>query len=251
MNESLADRLSQIATQWSVLEQAHADEEKTARWAQEQLLQRYGGAIRRYLLACVRQADVADELYQEFAMRLLQGGLKGARPDKGKFRHYLKGVLFHLLADHHQRTKRQPAAWASHLPEPAGDEQIIGQAQDDQFTADWRAELLAHAWEQLQRDDEQTGQPFFKILAYRRDHPEERSDMMAENLSQVLGKSVTAENVRQLLHRARERFADVLLDQVMHSLSHPSLPALQEELADLQLLQYCQPALARYDRTQA
>jgi RNA polymerase sigma-70 factor (ECF subfamily) len=251
MNESLADRLSQIATQWSVLEQAHADKKEAARWAQEQLLQRYGGAVRRYLLGCVHQADVADELYQEFAMRLLQGGLRGARPDKGQFRHYLKGVLFHLLADHHQRIKRQPAAWASNLPEPACDEQSLGAAQDAQFKADWRAELLAQTWDQLQHDDEQSGQFFFRVLAYRRDHPEERSDIMAENLSQLLGKPMTGDNVRQLLHRARERFADLLLDQVMHSLSVPSVTALQEELADLQLLQYCQPALERHDRMQA
>lgn len=248
MNESLANRLSQIATQWSMLQQAHASQEDAARWAQEQLLQRYGGAVRRYLLGCVRQPDVADELYQEFAIRLLQGGLKGARPDKGQFRHYLKGVLFHLLADHHQRIKRQPGGWTSQLPEPAADEQSLGQAHDAQFSADWRAELLAQAWEQLQRDDGQSGQPFFKVLAYRRDHPQERSEAMAEKLSQTLEKPLTAENVRQLLHRARERFADLLLDQVMHSLSQPSLAALQEELADLQLLQYCQPALARYER---
>jgi RNA polymerase sigma-70 factor (ECF subfamily) len=183
-------------------------------------------------------------------MRLLQGGLKGARPDKGQFRHYLKGVLFHLLADHHQRIKRQPAAFVSQAPEPAAGEPSLGQAEDAQFTADWRAELLAQTWEQLQRDDEQSGQHFFKVLVYRRDHPEERSDTMAEKLSQLLGKSLTAENVRQLLHRARERFADLLLEQVMHSLSQPSLAALQEELADLQLLQYCQPALVRYERAQ-
>src|SRR5947208_2379599 len=96
MHESLANRLSQIATQWSMLQQAHVGQEEAARLAQEQLLQLYGGAVRRYLSACVRQPDVADELFQEFAVRFLQGGLKGASQEKGRFRHYLKGVLFHL-----------------------------------------------------------------------------------------------------------------------------------------------------------
>jgi len=51
-------------------------------------------------------------------MKFIQGGLQGADPEKGRFRHYLKGVLFHLLADQHQKKKRQPLGWHSELPEP-------------------------------------------------------------------------------------------------------------------------------------
>ena len=43
--------------------------------------------------------------------------------------------------------------------------------------------------------------------------------------------------------------ADLLLDEVMHSLSTPSLEELHRELVELNLLQYCQPALERYRET--
>ncbi len=239
------DRLSVIVTRWTLLQQAHGDGQ--ARAAQEQLLNRYGGAIRRYLLGCTRDADQADELYQEFAVKFIQGGLRGADPDKGRFRHFLKGVLFHLLADHHQKQKKRPAAWNSVLPEPADTFASTPEAETA-FQEQWRAELLADAWAKLEKEEKQSGQPWFTILSYRRDHPEERSEAMAQGLSKALGKPMNAAAVRQSLHRARERFADLLLDQVLHSLQEPSTELLHQELIDLKLYQYCEPALARHQQ---
>jgi len=243
----LQDRLSAIVTRWTLLRNAHGESPKEARVAQERLLQRYGGAIRRYLLGCTRNPDQADELYQEFAIKFIQGGLQGADPDKGRFRHYLKGVLFHLLADQHQKKKRQPLGWHSELPEPADGSSSTPEAEAA-FQAEWRAELLANAWTKLEAEEEASGQPWFTVLSYRRDHPDDHSEAMAQALSEKLGKPMTAAAVRQSLHRARERFADVLLDQVVHSLAEPSVEALHEELVDLKLVQYCEVALERYQQ---
>jgi hypothetical protein len=68
---------------------------------------------------------------------------------------------------------------------------------------------------------------------------------MAERLSPVLGKPVTAAAVRQTLHRARERFADALLDEIAQALDDPSAEALEAELIDLSLHDHCRPALDR------
>lgn len=243
----LQDRLSAIVTRWTMLKQAHSPADGQSRQAQEALLHRYGGAIRRYLLGCVRQPELADELYQEFAIKFIQGGLQGAHPEKGRFRHFLKGVLFHLLADHHQKQKKQPSGWHSALPEPADQSPPVS-LTDEAFQAEWRAELLAQAWTQLEAEEKAHGQPWFTFLSYRRDHPDERSEAMAAALSTNLKKSISAASLRQSLHRARERFADILLDQVLHSLADPSTEALHEELIDLKLLQYCEPALERYQQ---
>ena len=243
----LQDRLSAIVTRWTLLRNAHGDSPAEARVAQERLLQRYGGAIRRYLLGCTRNADQADELYQEFAMKFIQGGLQGANPEKGRFRHYLKGVLFHLLADQHQKKKRQPMGWHSELPEPVDGTSSTPEAEAA-FQAEWRAELLSNAWAQLEAEEKASGQPWFTVLTYRRDHPDDRSEAMAQALGEKLGKPMTAAAVRQSLHRARERFADLLLDHVVHSLSEPTVEALHEELVDLKLDHYCEPALERYQQ---
>lgn len=243
----IQDRLSAIVTRWTLLRNAHADGPGQARDAQERILHRYGGAIRRYLLGCTRNPEQADELYQEFAIKFLQGGLQGANPDKGRFRHYLKGVIFHLLADQHQKKKRQPAGWHSELPEPMDAASSTPEA-DAAFHEEWRAELLAKAWTNLEAEEKATGQSWFTVLTYRRDHPDERSETMAKTLGERLGKPMTAAAVRQTLHRARDKFADLLLDQVVHSLQYPTVESLQEELVDLKLVQYCEVALERYQQ---
>src|SRR5262245_54137586 len=103
MNPNEPDRpLQQISTLWTVVCQAHAGAPEAVRAAQEQLLRRYRGAVSRYLLAAVRDAAAAEDLAQEFALRFLQGRLRGADPGQGRFRDFLKGVLAHLVADHHR-----------------------------------------------------------------------------------------------------------------------------------------------------
>jgi hypothetical protein len=51
--------------------------------------------------------------------------------------------------------------------------------------------------------------------------------------------------VRVLLHRAREAFAELLLAEVTESLTDGSLDEAEEELIELDLFDYCRPALDR------
>ena len=87
------------------------------------------------------------------------------------------------------------------------------------------------------------GQPYYQVLRFRVEHPELTSQQRAEQLSEQLGKSMTAAGERQLLHRARERFSEILLDEVRRSLGPSGRDYLEEELAELNLLKYCQNAL--------
>lgn len=239
-NSSL--RISRIDTLWTVVGRAHrADGEVAA--AQRQLLDRYGGAARRYLLAATRDPDAADELFQEFAVRFLRGGLRGAAPERGRFRDFLKGVLSHMVSDHFKRIRKQPFALPPDHPEPAAPP--TASEQDLAFLASWRDELLARSWTALQEVQNSTGQPFFAVLRFRADHPEMASQDMAGQLSSELGKALTAAGVRQLLHRARERFADSLLEEIAHALYDPSDEAIEAELIELSLLEHCRPALQR------
>ena len=71
------------------------------------------------------------------------------------------------------------------------------------------------------------------------------SPEMANRLSVTLGKPINAAAVRQMLHRAREKFADLLLEQVAHSLDDPNPEQLGQELEDLGLIDHVRPALER------
>jgi hypothetical protein len=83
------------------------------------------------------------------------------------------------------------------------------------------------------------------VLRFRADNRDLPSPEMAERLAAQLGRSLTPVGVRQILHRARERFADALLDEVLHSLDRPTVEHLEQELIDLGLLDYCRSALKR------
>src|SRR5437763_13515967 len=136
------ERLSQIATRWSLLRQAHAPDDDARSTAQAELLLRYHAPVYRYLRGLVRDEAQAEELCQEFALRFLRGDFRHADPGRGRFRSYLKSALHHLAGE---RARRRPdplplvADYAGAAPDaPAG--------EAERFHDLWRKELLNRAW---------------------------------------------------------------------------------------------------------
>jgi RNA polymerase sigma-70 factor (ECF subfamily) len=245
MSESNPDgHLSRISTLWTLVSQAHHEAGAETSAAQRQLLERYGGAIRRYLRASLRDDHAADDLFQEFAYRFVHGDLRRVDPQRGRFRDYVKGVLFHLVANYHKNRQRLPRQFAPEHPDPA----VVCEPdaeQEQAFLTSWRDELLARTWTALAAIDKAQGHCFHTVLRYRAEHPQLRSHEMAEQLSRILNKPLTAAGVRKTLERARDRFADLLLDEIAQALTEPALDQLEQELIDLNLLEYCRAALDR------
>jgi DNA-directed RNA polymerase specialized sigma24 family protein len=245
MNEQ-NDRLSQIMTCWKEVWSAQEAERRTsvvqAQWT---LLERYGGAATRYLLGAVRDPDIAQEVAQEFAVAFLDGGVRGANPEKGRFRDYLKGVLRNLIRVH-QRKIRRHGMTADSIPEPAFVEEP-GEALDRDFVVCWRAELLARCWNALTELEAKTGQPYHAVLKARADHPDQSSDELAAELSRQLNRELTAPTYRKALQRAREKFAELLLDELRGSITDDRAEAVREELLELGLYEYCRPILDKHE----
>jgi RNA polymerase sigma-70 factor (ECF subfamily) len=237
--------LSRIQTAWSMVRQAHGDH-TAVQSAQQALLDRYGGAVRRYALAALRDEDAADEVWQEFALRFVRGDFGGADPQRGRFRAFVKTIVYRLIVDYQRRRKRQfrEGPMHSNLAEPADGCDAAGD-EDAAFQASWRDELLARSWQRLKDEEGQSGKPHYTVLRYRVDHPDLHSPELAAGLTEKLGKSVNAGAARVLLHRARDAFAELLLDEVVQSLADNSVDAAEEELIELELLEYCRPALDR------
>jgi RNA polymerase sigma-70 factor (ECF subfamily) len=242
--EAPRQRLSLIATPWSLVYQANhgsADQVNTAR---KLLVERYAGAVRRYLRRLLSRADAVDDVFQEFTLQLVHGHLRCANPERGRFRNFVKGTLFHLIADYYNGERRWPG------PLPPDADALVASSEsvesDRRFLESWCDELLARAWAALRATEENTRQPLYTVLRFRADHPEVRSPQMARELSARLNRAFTPAGVRQVLHRAREKFADFLLDEVAHSLAEPTLAELEQELIELGLFEYCRPALERH-----
>lgn len=246
MEKHSNSRLSRIETLWSVVRRAHDAEDEMSLTAQQQLLDIYGGAIKRYLVASLRDADLADELFQEFALKFVKGDFRNVDPAKGKFRFFVKTVVYNLMNQHHRKKavrKERPL--------------VVGQAdqgtvdtdvnhEDGLFLTSWRDDLLEQTWEAMAEHETKTGVPYNSVLRLRVSQPTLSSEEFAERLSAELGKPISSGTARVNLHRAREKFANVLIGVISGSLEDPSRETIEAELIDLGLIDYCREALDSY-----
>jgi RNA polymerase sigma factor (sigma-70 family) len=196
-----ASRLSRIDTPWSILRRAHEGSDDTVQRARQSLLDRYGGAVRRYLGAVLRDQEAADEVFQEFALRLVRGDFRTADPERGRFRSFVKTALHNLIVDFRRKASRHAkfslddaAAVAS---EPA-------ESPDDLFLKSWSQELLDRSWTHLREIERAGGAPYYAALRLLVDDPGWSSDEIASRVSSQLGRPFAAGNARVVIHRAAD-----------------------------------------------
>lgn len=224
--------------------QAHGGESDALVAAQRQLLQRYCGAVYRYLLGAVRNPDVAADLAQEFAMRFVRGDFRRADPERGRFRDYVKASLTHLVKDYYRAREAWPRPLTPSIPEPVTPPPIAADAEHT-FLESWRDDLLDRTWKALAA----ANPTYHAVLLLRVDEPDLSSAEMAQRLSTQLGQSFTAEGIRKILERAHKKFAELLVEEVAYSLEDAVEADLASELRELDLLKYCQSALAQRSQT--
>lgn len=246
MPESFDQRLSRISTLWTVVQRAHAGSVNAELTARGVLMERYHGAVYRYLFGAVRDPDAADDLFQEFALRFVSGAFRNADPSRGRFRDFVKRSLVNLITDYRKAQFRRERPLVGDAGEPvdsAGDEI----QSDELFLSSWREDLMARAWAGLAELQNQGGAPFHAVLHFRATNPHASSDEMARQLNEQLKSdpAFTDQSVRKSLQRARDKFADLLLDEVICSLEESSLDNAEQELIELGLLSYCRSALMR------
>src|SRR4051812_21826016 len=123
------ERLSQISTAWTDLFQAHRGPMPALGEARRRVLTRYSTAVYRYLLGAVRDRDVADDLFQEFALRLMRGAFQGVDPGRGRFRDFLKTSLGHLVTDHYRSRKTEHQFLPADVPDPASQPSPLAEAE--------------------------------------------------------------------------------------------------------------------------
>jgi RNA polymerase sigma-70 factor (ECF subfamily) len=231
------ERLSQISTLWTQLRRAHGDSPSEITSAQQTLMDRYCGAVYRYLLGATRDEDAALDLFQDFAVRLLRGDFRRADPVRGRFRDYVKTALIHLVSDDRREQRTRPML----LPMDAAN--VIDATWDDdvEFTKSWREELIDRAWKALAE-----AHPLHHAaLMLHAEDPDLSSAEIAQRLAERFEKPMSMGNVRVILHRAREKFAALLVQEVAQTLDGSSREELRRELQELQLLELCQEALER------
>jgi DNA-directed RNA polymerase specialized sigma24 family protein len=246
--------LAQLSTHWSNIFRAREAEGDAALAARNALLLRYVEVVMRYLRAVLRDPEAVDQVCSNFATRVLESDrlFQNADPQRGRFRDYLKAVLQHMIADYYRERSREHKQF-QHLTgeHELADPTSSTEKHDEDFVRCWREELIKWVWHQLEQRDRKTGQKYAVLLRLQAKKPKARSAQLAEMLSAKLGRPFTAAGVRQMLHRGRELFGELLVAEVARSLQvDPGDPdgntRVEQELIDLGLLfSYCKKALQR------
>jgi DNA-directed RNA polymerase specialized sigma24 family protein len=256
--------LTELQTNWVQLYQAQEGHGPTVRQARGELAKRYLGAVRRYLLDLLPQAPhVAEEIASNFALGILEGATflqyagrkEGATTRAGSFRAYLKKVLRNKIHDYYRQTNARgrnqvPGFDLDNLRAGASDPASV----PDGLEAGLRAELLDRAWKGLLREEQSTGQPYYRVLRLQSEDGEQglTGAQLATRLQALLGRPFTFSHVRQLLRRSRLFFARRVVQEVANSLRNsPADPvepaAVEQELIDLGLLNaYVRQALEEH-----
>lgn len=222
-------------TQWSVV-LSSAGQNSNADEALGQLCRIYWRPI--FAFICRRGHNVSDaqDLTQEFFMRLLNGNLLSkADPSRGRFRSLLLRSLQNFLIDAHAKQsaqkrggEKQFVSWddwiteaPSHLSLPA--EAIETWPAERLFDARWAATIAEQALRRLREECEARGRGrVFDTL--RRALATDRDDVRYSGLSAEL--RVPESMVKRLVHQLRQRYRTLLREEVSRTVT------TEEELDD-------------------
>lgn len=213
----------------------HVSDEEMA-----QFFARYQGAVLRYFRTAVRNVDIAEDLTQDFAVKFIRGAFQGVHPEGGRFRDFLRVTLANQLRDYHRRQRhRKNQEWDSGQIV----EEVAEELPSEDFDLNWRDELLAQTWSDLERHQHASGQPFYTALRLKAAAEGVVGADLARRFSIQTGTETSETAFRKLLQRARRQFGEMLLVNVAETLVVPTRDELARELAELKLLVYCSDLL--------
>jgi RNA polymerase sigma-70 factor (ECF subfamily) len=218
--------LTELETSWTTIRTAHIPGPE-GQAAMADLIGRYHDAVHRYLRLKLRDANLADEVFQEFWTKLLTHKLAGADGNKGRFRDYLRTVLHRLIIDHFRGRKIQSL--------PPGD--LLDPSEpDSDYDQVWRDAVLKRALSRLETYEAATPKNrYATVLGLRRDYPDDSIDEIAARLSTRVGSKITPESFRKTLQRARGKFFELLVQELRDTIHPATDEDIEEEIQALGL----------------
>ncbi|MBI5363648.1 MAG: sigma-70 family RNA polymerase sigma factor [Planctomycetes bacterium] len=237
-NDPDLQRASFLTTRWSIVLTAGAQPSPDQRAALETLCSTYWYPLYAYVRRKGHDADTARDLVQDFFSRLLErNDFARADPEKGRFRAYLLTALKHFLINERERERAEkrgggkqplPLEFTTHDAETRFSlEPAIHDAPDRAFDREWALIVLQRALSKLGAEQRAAG----KSAAWSLLEPYLTT---AENLAPYAALapqlSVTENAIKITLHRLRQRYGELLRDEIADTLHTQDVDA---ELATL------------------
>jgi RNA polymerase sigma factor (sigma-70 family) len=213
------------ATRWTLVLAAGDPHRKEARSALVSLCEGYWYPLYAWLRRRGYPADRAQDLTQEFFVRVLEGRyLDRADPEKGRFRSFLLISLKFFAADEEDRNRAHKRGGGAVLPlefssgedryqrEPAHDE-----TPERIFERRWALAVLDRVVERLRSEFVHHGRPehFERLKVFLLGH----SDAPYATLAREMNTSEGA--LKVAIHRLRKRYRELLRQEIADTVAAP------------------------------
>jgi DNA-directed RNA polymerase specialized sigma24 family protein len=204
------------------------------------LVLRYSSAILGYLKILLQDENDAQDVSQQFALRMLRGELEHWQPGEGRFRDYLCRCVRNAAWDH-LRARRGWAPLTEEISDPAseGAKRLV-------WLDLWRAAVLEVVRKDVQEFEaahSDQGNLFHTLLELLVAQPDATSNDLAERLTQEVRRNVTPAGVRKQISRLRRKFAELIVQEIQRTLPESTAESIREEMTQLGVMGYVQPFL--------
>ena len=213
-------------TRWTLVVAAGDPQRKEARSALVDLCENYWYPLYAYLRRRGYSAEEAQDLTQEFFVRVLEGRyLDRADPGKGRFRSFILTSLKFFVADEGDRQRARKRGGGAVLPlefssgedryqrEPAHDE-----TPERIFERRWALSVLDRVVEKLRNEFVHHGRPehFERLKVFLLG----QSDAPYAALAQEMNTSEGA--LKVAIHRLRKRYRELFRQEIADTVADPA-----------------------------
>jgi len=221
-------------TRWSLVLAANGSDE-SARAALEALCRAYWHPVYAFIRARGFQRAEAEDLAQGFFTRIVQGDvLPRTHPDRGRLRSFLAVAIRNFISHEVQRDAAQRRG--GHLfrsEEDVNDSEALLVADRDlppdrMFDRHWALAQLNRVVDRLSEEYHRMGKAD-QFAAFRQTVALGNDSGTGRDIARSLGMSEGA--ARVALHRFRNRYRDLLIDEIAHTVDGPE--AVEPELRAL------------------
>ena len=213
-------------TRWTLVVAAGDRDRTQARPALASLCENYWYPLYAYLRRRAYPADQAQDLTQEFFVRVLEGRyLDRADPDRGRFRSFLLSSLKFFVADEEDRNRAHKRGGGALVPLefPSGEERYQREPAHDEtpehiFERRWALSVLDRVVERLRSEFVQHGRAehFERLKVFLLGQSDAPYAVLAGEMNSSEGALKVA------IHRLRKRYRELFRQEIADTVVDPA-----------------------------
>lgn len=225
MHDTLPGSSQFPTTRWTMVVAAGDPDRKEARSALASLCQNYWYPLYAYLRRRGYSADQAQDLTQDFFIRILEGRyLDRADPEKGQFRAFLLTSLKFFVADEsdRQRAQKRGGGQSLSLELSSGEDRYQREPGHDEtperiFERRWALAVLDRVVERLRSEFVQHGrvEHFEQLKVFLLGHSDAPYAVLAREMNTSEGALKVA------IHRLRKRYRELFRQEIADTVADP------------------------------